>query len=123
MPLGKSYKEYCAARSEDDAALHADLRGAAVQLELGIALNQLRQVRELSQRALAELTGIKQPTIVRIERGSQSPGIEIIAKIIRALNGMLRIGPDGCITAFPIEHVDASATAARAEFSGIAQYP
>jgi len=48
------------------------------------------------------LTGIKQPMIVRIERGSQSPGIEIIVKIIRALDGVLQIGPDGCITARPV---------------------
>jgi len=123
MPLGKRYEEYRAARSEDDAALQEELREAAVQLELGIALNQLRHVRGFSQRALAELTGIKQPMIVRIERGSQSPGIEIIVKIIRALNGVLQIGPDGCITARPVELVDASATAARAEFSGISQYP
>lgn len=117
MPLGKSYEEYRAARSEEDAALQEDLREATVQLELGIALNQLQQIRALSQRALAELTGIKQPMLVRIERGSQSLGIEIIAKIIRALNGVVRIGPDGCITAHPMELVDASSTASRAGFS------
>ncbi len=123
MPLGKSHEEHRAARSEDDGALQKDLREAAVQLELGLALNQLRQVRGFSQRALAELTGIKQPMIVRIERGTQSPGIEIIAKIMRALNGVLQIGPDGCITARPIEQVDAFATVASAEFSTITQYP
>jgi len=41
----------------------------------------------------------------------------------RFLFGIFRIGPDGCITACPVELVVASATAARAEFSGIAQYP
>lgn len=99
MPLGKTFEEYRAEVFEYDPSLEGDLRKASAQLELGIALNRLREARGLSQRALAQLTGIKQPMIVRIERGSQSPGIETIAKILRALNGALEISPDGMIAA------------------------
>jgi len=111
MPLGKSYQEYRDAAAQRDPTLQDDLREAAVQLELGLALNRLRHIRGLSKRALAELTGIKQPMLVRIERGSQSPGIETIAKIVRRVSWRftisLRLCPSATTLSGPLKRTAA----------------
>jgi transcriptional regulator with XRE-family HTH domain len=110
MPLGKTFDEYRVAVIEDDPTLAEDLRRASVELELGIALQHLRWERGLSQRALADLSGMKQPTLARIERGSQPPGIGTLTRILGALNGVLSVMPDGRIIARPAETEDAART-------------
>jgi transcriptional regulator with XRE-family HTH domain len=46
---------------------------------------------------------MKQPMLARIERGSQSPGIGTLTRILGALNGVLSVMPDGRIIARPAE--------------------
>lgn len=99
MPVGASYQEYRAREVERDPTLAEDARDASVELGLGIALDHLRRQRGVTQRQLAEVSGIKQPMVARIERGSQSPGVAVLTRILSALNGFLTIGPDGRITA------------------------
>lgn len=99
MPVGASFQAYRAAEIERNPALAEDLRDTSVKVGLGIPLDQLRRQRGLTQRQPAEVSGIKQPMLARIERGSQSPGAAVLTRILVALNGCLTIAPDGRVTA------------------------
>ena len=56
-------------------------------------LVQVRHEQGISQRQLAELSGIKQPQIARIERGSVKPSVHTLLKILTALGKKLAIVP------------------------------
>lgn len=51
-----------------------------------------RQERGLSQKKLEELSGVKQPIIARMEKGSSSPNLDTILKILTPLGKTLYIG-------------------------------
>ncbi|GEM_PF-2980704 len=52
-----------------------------------------RKAKGISQKELAQLTGIKQPAIARIESGAHSPQINTLINIIEALDLKLTISP------------------------------
>lgn len=54
--------------------------------KLGLFLTAIRKQKGLSQAQLAEMTGIQQPNIVKIEKGIQSPTYEKLAPILKALD-------------------------------------
>lgn len=56
-----------------------------VEVSVGESLRILRELQELSQRQLAELTGIPQATISAIENGRVNLGIERAKVLARAL--------------------------------------
>jgi transcriptional regulator with XRE-family HTH domain len=60
----------------------------------------------MSQRGLAEKSGIKQPMINRIERGSQSPKPITLLRLLAALDGVLTMRPDGTIHVQPADVAD-----------------
>ena len=49
-------------------------------------LRTIRKSHNLSQKALAELTGLKQPNLSRIEHGLTRPRFTTVAKLAVALN-------------------------------------
>ena len=55
------------------------------RIRIGNRIKELRQKRGLSTYKLAEMTGLNQPNICRIEAGRYSTGIDILAKIASAL--------------------------------------
>lgn len=77
-------------------------------LEFAFSLTLLREERGLTQAALGERAGIKQPMIARIEKG-QIPNTTTLQKLACALNAQVHILPDGCIK---IEALDALPKAA-----------
>ncbi len=100
-PITTRHDEYVAGRRADDAAFsraHDEIRAT---MELALALTDLREFRNLTQRALAEKSGIKQPMINRIERGSQVPRPFTLLRLLAALNGVLTMRPDGIICVSP----------------------
>jgi DNA-binding XRE family transcriptional regulator len=50
-----------------------------------------RQDENLTQRALEELSGIKQPVIARIENGKTDPQLGTVLKILRPLGKTLAV--------------------------------
>jgi len=56
-----------------------------VDVSIGESVRILRELQELSQNRLAELTGIPQPTISAIERNRVNLGIERAKVLARAL--------------------------------------
>lgn len=56
-----------------------------VEVSVGESVRILRELQELSQRQLAELTGIPQATISAIENGRVNLGVERAKVLARAL--------------------------------------
>lgn len=52
-----------------------------------------RQEKGISQRKLEELSGVKQPVIARMEKGSTSPQIDTVLKILAPLGKTLAVVP------------------------------
>lgn len=56
-------------------------------------LIKARQEKGISQKRLEELSGVKQPIIARMEKGSTSPQIDTILKVLVPLGKTLAIVP------------------------------
>lgn len=54
-------------------------------LEIGEIVRKARSEKGLSQKQLAELAGVDQPAISRIENGQRGPGIDAQTKVATAL--------------------------------------
>jgi transcriptional regulator with XRE-family HTH domain len=57
-----------------------------VEVSVGESVRILRELQELSQRQLSELTGIPQATISAIENGRVNLGVERAKMLARALH-------------------------------------
>lgn len=55
-------------------------------------LRYARRRAGLSQRALADATGMPQPAIARIERGTVSPQVDTIERLLAATGAALELG-------------------------------
>ena len=59
-------------------------------------INELIRVREeknISQKKLEELSGVKQPIIARMEKGYTNPRLDTILKVLAPLGKTLKIVP------------------------------
>ena len=66
----------------------SDLR-VAVMAEL----TRARRERGISQKKLEELSGVRQPVIARMERGSTSPQLDTVLKVLAPLGKTLAVVP------------------------------
>jgi len=64
----------------------------AIRVALIGELVKARDERGLSQQRLGELSGVKQPVISRMERGTTSPTLETVIKLLAPLGKTLYIG-------------------------------
>ncbi len=89
----RSFDDYLQESLEDNefAEIYAD---AKAEIELSVALTKRREALKLTQQQLAEMTGIKQPMLARIEKG-QIPKPVTLQKIAKALQiGIVFTGED-----------------------------
>lgn len=56
-------------------------------------LIKARQEKGISQKKLEELSGVKQPVIARMEKGSTIPQLDTILKVLASLGKTLAIVP------------------------------
>lgn len=56
-------------------------------------LIKARQEKGISQKKLEELSGVKQPIIARMEKGSTSPQVDTLLKVLAPLGKTLAIVP------------------------------
>lgn len=54
--------------------------------EIGERIAEMRQLRGITQNELAEMTGLRQTHLSRIEQGMYMPRIDIAERIAKALN-------------------------------------
>lgn len=68
---------------------------AASQLRVSLIgeLVRARQELGISQEKLEELSGVKQPIIARLERGTTNPQIDTILKVLAPLGKTLAVVP------------------------------
>lgn len=57
-----------------------------INQEIGIIIKDIRTRRGLSIRALGELSGVQFANIGKLERGEYNPSVNILNKILLALN-------------------------------------
>ena len=56
-------------------------------------LIKARQERGISQKKLEKLSGVKQPIIARMEKGSTSPQLDTVLKVLAPLGKTLAVVP------------------------------
>ena len=90
--MAKKYEKYS---SERRARMSPDGKEAIEVFShayaLGSALIEARQERSLTQRALADLSGVQQADISRMERGILAPTTSTLMRLVEALDGRLII--------------------------------
>ncbi|QKG54630.1 helix-turn-helix transcriptional regulator [Hymenobacter sp. BRD67] len=61
------------------------MRNKAGLVAFGLRLRRLRDERNLSQQALADIANISKPAVQRIEKGTTSTGLDLLFSLAEAL--------------------------------------
>lgn len=86
--IGRSWDEVRKELFTPEEIAESDLRVALIG-----ELIKARREKGLSQKKLEELSGVKQPIIARMEKGTTSPQIDTVLKLLRPLGKTLAIVP------------------------------
>ncbi len=87
-PIGHSWEEVEHELYTPEEIAASDLRVAIIG-----ELIKARQEKGISQKKLEELSGVKQPVIARMERGSTSPQVDTVLKVLAPLGKTLAVVP------------------------------
>lgn len=68
-----------------------EITASNMRVELIGAMIKARKERGLSQKELGKLSGIKQPVIARMEKGTTNPNLITVLKVVNALDKTLYI--------------------------------
>lgn len=97
----KRLRQYVREESKKNPEFATHLDQARAEVRLALAVAQLRERRGMSQRDLARETGIKQPQIARLEKGSQLPSLDTLWRLLTALDAQVKLGPKGTLVVRP----------------------
>jgi len=86
-PQGRTWDEIESKTFTPEEIVASDLR-VAMMIEIAHA----RKERGISQKKLEELSGVRQPIIARMEKGSTSPQLDTVLKVLAPLGKTLYIG-------------------------------
>lgn len=86
--IGSSWDEIEKELFTPEEIAKSDLRVALIG-----EIIKARQERGLSQKKLEELSGVKQPIIARMEKGSTSPQLKTVLKVLASLGKTLAVVP------------------------------
>lgn len=86
--IGSSWDEVRAELFTPEEIAASDLRVALIG-----ELIKARQEKGISQKKLEELSGVKQPIIARMEKGTTSPQLDTVMKVLAPLGKTLAIVP------------------------------
>ena len=84
-PTTKSYETLIAEEMARDPEFREEWEQTALARLVAAQLIKYRATNKLSQRALAEKLGKKQPYVARLESGETNPDLETLVNISRAL--------------------------------------
>lgn len=87
-PVGTDWDDFEKEIFTPEEIAESDLRVAIIG-----ELIKARQEKGISQKKLEELSGVRQPVIARIEKGSVSPQITTLLKMLVPLGKTLAIVP------------------------------
>lgn len=91
----KKYTNFDDMFNDDDYVTSEEREQINFQVELIGKIIEAREAKGLSQRDLAELTGVKQPAIARMESMKVIPKIDTLFKILAPLGYTLSVTPCG----------------------------
>ena len=86
--IGSSWEDVRKELFTPEENAESDLRVAIIG-----ELIKARQEKGISQKKLEELSGVKQPIIARMEKGSTSPQLDTILKVLVPLGKTLAVVP------------------------------
>lgn len=86
--VGRDALEYVDSLLTPEEIAESNLRVALIG-----ELIKARQEKGLSQKKLEELSGVKQPVIARMEKGTTSPQLDTILKVLAPLGKTLAVVP------------------------------
>ena len=86
--IGTNWQEARKKLFSAEEIAESDLRVALIS-----ELIQARQEQGITQKHLEELSGVKQPVIARMERGTSTPSVSTIMKLLTPLGKKLAIVP------------------------------
>lgn len=86
----RTFSEYM---NDDARVSSAEREKIAFEIELIGKMIEAREEKGLSQRDLAEMSGVKQPAIARLESMKTTPQIDTLFKILNPLGYTLSIVP------------------------------
>ncbi|MDR1802625.1 MAG: helix-turn-helix transcriptional regulator [Treponema sp.] len=86
-PIGHTWEEV-----ERETFTPEEIAASNLRVAMMIELANARQERGISQKKLEELSGVKQPVIARMEKGSTSPQLDTVLKVLAPLGKTLYIG-------------------------------
>jgi ribosome-binding protein aMBF1 (putative translation factor) len=86
--VGRNWNEARAELYTPEEIAASDLRVAIIG-----ELVKARQEQGLSQKKLEDLSGVKQPIIARMEKGSTKPQLDTVLKVLAPLGKTLKIVP------------------------------
>ena len=66
------------------------MKNPAAVKEFGFHVRRLREARNLSQQALADLSDLSKRTIIRIENNQTTPNLDIIVSLSKAMEIALK---------------------------------
>lgn len=86
--IGRSWDEL-----EKEIFTSEEIAESRLRVALISELIKARQEQGISQKQLEELSGVKQPIISRMEKGSTSPQLETFLKVLAPLGKTLAVVP------------------------------
>lgn len=87
-PIGQSWDDV-----EKEFFTNEELAESDLRVSLISACIEARQEKGISQKKLEEMSGVKQPVIARIERGTSVPNLNTLLKILAPLGKTLAVVP------------------------------
>ena len=90
---GEQYRTFADYMSDETKVSPAEKNRIEFEASLIGKLIKAREEKGLSQRGLAQLSGIKQPQIARLERMKGSPQLDTLFKVLTPLGYTLSITP------------------------------
>ena len=85
-PLGTSWEEFEKSIYTPEEIAESDLRVALVN-----EIIQARQEKGITQKQLEEMSGVRQPVIARLEKGTTDPQLTTVMKVLHSLGKTLVI--------------------------------
>lgn len=86
--IGSSWEDVRKELFTPEEIAESDLRVALI-----LELIDARKEKGISQKELEELTGVKQPVIARLEKGTSIPNVKTLLKLLLPLGKTLKIVP------------------------------
>ncbi len=88
--MGKSFRETLNERMKDPEFL-AEWNAQEPERQIIRAIAERREENEMTQKQLAELTGINQADISRLENGTANPSLRTLKRLASGLGMRLRL--------------------------------